>query len=168
MAIVIRKAVLEDIERIMDIFSIARKFMQTTGNPNQWINGYPQKELISNEIANGHCYVCETNDSSEKRVVATFCFIEGPDPTYSYIEDGEWPDDLPYYVIHRLASDGTVHGIASTCIEWGLDKSSVLRVDTHHDNKVMQHLLEKNGFSRCGIIYVANGTPRIAYYRKSE
>ena len=158
----------EDIERIMDIFSIARKFMQTTGNPNQWINGYPQKELISNEIANGHCYVCETNDSSEKRVVATFCFIEGPDPTYSYIEDGEWPDDLPYYVIHRLASDGTVHGIASTCIEWGLERSSVLRVDTHHDNKVMQHLLEKNGFSRCGIIYVANGTPRIAYYRKSE
>lgn len=166
MAIVIRKAVSDDIEIIMNIFSIARQFMKATGNPNQWINGYPQKELIINDITNGHCYVCENENFLERKVVATFCFIEGPDPTYSYIEEGEWPDDLPYYVIHRLASDGTVHGIASRCIEWCQEKSSVLRVDTHHDNKVMQHLLEKNGFSRCGIIYVANGTPRIAYYRK--
>ena len=27
----------------------------------------------------------------------------------------------------------------------------------------MQHLLEKNGFVRCGIIHLANGAPRIAY-----
>ena len=31
--------------------------------------------------------------------------------------------------------------------------------------KIMQNLLEKHGFIRCGIIYVANGTPRIAYQR---
>ena len=29
----------------------------------------------------------------------------------------------------------------------------------------MQHLLEKNGFTRCGIIHVADGTPRIAYQK---
>ena len=38
-----------------------------------------------------------------------------------------------------------------------------LRVDTHRDNKVMQHILTKYGFQRCGIIYVKNGTERIAY-----
>ena len=29
----------------------------------------------------------------------------------------------------------------------------------------MQHLLEKHGFSYCGIIYLANGDPRLAYQR---
>ena len=29
-------------------------------------------------------------------------------------------------------------------------------------------LLEKNGFTRCGIIHVADGTPRIAYQRLSR
>lgn len=164
MDIKIRKADYADLDRIMEIFDVARKFMASTGNPNQWINGYPQRELMESEIAEGHCYVCVTCDGDEK-VVATFCFIEGPDPTYSYIEDGEWPDDSPYYVIHRLASDQGVHGITEQCIEWCMKVSPCLRVDTHSDNKVMQHLLAKNGFVRCGIIYVANGTPRIAFYK---
>ena len=34
-----------------------------------------------------------------------------------------------------------------------------------NDNQIMQHLLEKNGFTRCGIIHVADGTPRIAYQK---
>ena len=40
-----------------------------------------------------------------------------------------------------------------------------LRADTHADNKVMQHLLEKNGFTRCGVIHVADGSPRFAYQK---
>ena len=44
-------------------------------------------------------------------------------------------------------------------------KQKSLRADTHADNKIMQHLLEKNGFTRCGIIHVADGTPRIAYQK---
>lgn len=45
-----------------------------------------------------------------------------------------------------------------------------LRIDTHEDNKVMQHVLEKYGFVRCGIVYVSDGSPRIAYelLEKSE
>ena len=42
-----------------------------------------------------------------------------------------------------------------------------LRADTHADNKIMQHLLEKNGFTKCGIIHVEDGTPRIAYQKMS-
>ena len=163
MSMIIRKAVPTDIDRLMQIFAIAREFMKSSGNPNQWINGYPQEELIKNEIDQGHCFVCVNNDDG--MVVATFCLIQGPDPTYSYIEDGAWPDNEPYYVIHRLASDGSVKGITGFCIDWCQQISPCLRADTHHDNKVMQHLLEKNGFERCGIIYVANGTPRIAYQR---
>ena len=34
---------------------------------------------------------------------------------------------------------------------------------THKDNKITRHLIEKNGFAKGGIIYVAVGSPRIAY-----
>ena len=155
----IRKATLGDMDRLMEIFDKARSFMRQTGNANQWINGYPQRELIQEEINNGHCFVLQ--DGQE--IIATFCFIKGPDPTYSFIKDGEWPSEKPYYVIHRLASDGSSHNIAQACFTWGLQQTACLRADTHADNKVMQHLLEKNGFTRCGIIYVADGSERIAY-----
>ena len=72
----IRKATLDDLDRLMEIFEEARRFMCRTGNPNQWINGYPQRELIQEEIEASHCYVCVTKDG---RAVATFCFIQGPD-----------------------------------------------------------------------------------------
>ena len=45
----IRKATLDDLDRLMEIFEEARRFMCRTGNPNQWINGYPQRELIQEE-----------------------------------------------------------------------------------------------------------------------
>jgi RimJ/RimL family protein N-acetyltransferase len=41
-----------------------------------------------------------------------------------------------------------------------------IRIDTHRDNAIMQHLLEKNGFVKCGIIYVEDGSPRIAYQKR--
>lgn len=158
----VRKAVESDLDGLMKIFDAARSFMVKTGNPNQWVGGYPQRELIASEIASGHCYVCATEHG---RPVGTFCFISGPDPTYGYIEDGGWPDARPYYVIHRLASDGTCRGIARLCFEWCFSRYPCLRADTHADNRVMQHLLAENGFVRCGIIYLKNGSPRIAYQK---
>ena len=159
MPILIRKAVDADIDSIMHIFSLARQFMRATGNPHQWINGYPAQSFMLEEIASGHCYVVDNG----KRIIATFCFISGPDPTYNIIEQGDWLSDSPYHVIHRLASDGSTRGIASMCFEWCSQHIPHLRVDTHADNRVMHHLLQQNGFHRCGIIYVSNGTPRIAY-----
>ena len=157
----IRLAQPKDTDRLMEIFAHARQFMQQTGNARQWINNYPQRSLIENDIEMGHCYVC----LHQGGIVATFCFIEGPDPTYSLIEDGQWLFHDPYHVIHRIASDGSMKGIVRQIIDWCSKHSQSLRADTHEDNKIMQHLLLSNGFTRCGIIYVANGTPRIAYQR---
>ncbi len=103
--------------------------------------------------------------TEEGKAVATFCFIQGPDPTYAYIENGEWKDDSPYYVIHRLASDGSCHGIGKLCIDWCFRQWPCLRIDTHADNKVMQNLVQSMGFVYCGIIYISNGTPRLAYQK---
>ena len=160
---IIRPATFTDLDRLMEIFEAARRFMESTGNPNQWINGYPQRALIAEEISQEHCYVCQ---DEEGKTIGTFCFVPNPDPNYACIEDGAWLNDAPYHVIHRLASDGSEKGIFKACIDWCALQDTNLRADTHADNKVMQHLLEKNGFIRCGIIYVSNGTPRIAYQRK--
>ena len=90
------------------------------------------------------------------------------DPTYAKIEDGQWlNDEVPYGTIHRLASAGDRRGVASEVIAWCLEHCESLRADTHADNKIMQHLLEKNGFVRCGIIHVEDGTPRVAYQKLS-
>lgn len=165
MELEIRKAELQDLDRLMEIFDHARHFMAASGNPHQWINGYPQREYIEREIREGHCHVCRT---PEGRTVATFCFLPSPDPFYDRIDDGQWLNDEPYWVIHRLASDGTVKGIGAVCIDWCARRCGNLRIDTHADNLVMQRLAERCGFRRCGIVYVANGTPRIAYQRVAE
>ena len=151
-------------ERIMEIFEAAKAYMHSHGNVNQWNGAYPQKELILSEIACGHCYVVCNADN----VVGTFCLIFGEDPTYAVIEDGQWKNEAPYTTIHRLASDGSVKGVGHSCVEFSYNLLENLRADTHADNITMQHLLEKEGFVRCGIIHLKDGAPRIAYQKSNE
>ena len=94
---------------------------------------------------------------------AVFVLAMGDDPTYAYIEDGEWFSNTPYGTVHRIASNGSFPGFFGRCMSFCAGKTPHLRIDTHHDNAVMQHLAVKAGFRRCGIIYLANGSPRIAY-----
>ena len=159
----IRHSTEEDFNQIMKIYDYARHFMAEHGNPNQWgPTNWPPKELIHSDIASGNSYVCTYKD----KIVGTFFFNQGKDiePTYDTIEDGAWLDDSPYAVIHRLAGDGSVKGIGSFCIEWALRQCPHLRMDTHGDNIVMQNLLQKNGLTHCGIIYVEEDSyPRLAY-----
>ena len=157
-----RGAVRADLDQILKIYAHARQLMADTGNPTQWASGYPTRELLEEDIDTNRLFVYMVNGQME----AVFAFILGPDPTYAVIEDGQWLNDtLPYGTIHRLASAGRSKGVATAVIEWCLEHCESLRADTHNDNKIMQHLLEKNGFTRCGIIHVADGTPRIAYQR---
>lgn len=156
----IRKALPENLDRIMVIYAAAKRFMDQTGNPTQWKIGYPAREMIQKDIQDGYCYVCEGADNE---IHGVFYFRVGEDPTYRVIEDGAWPNQEPYGTFHRVASDGSCRGILSRIVSYCIHLCPQLRADTHHDNHVMQHLLEKNGFVRCGIIYVEDGTPRIAY-----
>lgn len=47
----IRKATLEDMPVLLEIYDRARKFMASTGNVNQWTNGYPSQEILAEDIA---------------------------------------------------------------------------------------------------------------------
>lgn len=156
----IRAALLKDIKELHRIFDAAKSFMRATGNMSQWSGNYPSDELLVEEIEAGHCFIVE----HEGRAVASFCLIHGADPTYSYIE-GEWLSDEPYATIHRIASDGSVRGIGEFVFNHCFSIAGTIRIDTHADNIPMQRLVEKYGFRRCGIIYISDGSPRIAYQK---
>jgi len=157
----IRNAEQSDMEAIMAIYEEGRSFMRATGNANQWVNGYPSRALIEGDIANGNCYVVESDDGAAHGV---FAFIIGADPTYTIIEDGAWLNDEPYGTIHRIASDGVLRGVLAEAVAFALERTRNLRIDTHEDNGPMQGALAKAGFTRCGIIYCEDGTPRIAFH----
>ena len=160
----IRKSTAQDFDRMMVIYERARRFMAENGNPNQWgPTHWPPEELIREDIRNGNSYVCLNEDGN---VVGTFFMIQGEDvePTYREITDGAWLDDSPYGVVHRIAADGSEKGIGRFCLEWAYAQCGHLRIDTHGDNTVMQHLLTKLGFVHCGTIYVREDRdPRLAY-----
>lgn len=149
--------------QISNIFCMARQYMRRNGNSVQWTNGYPQKHVIKQDVADGCFYlVCHNS-----RIAACFCMRPSPEPTYERIYNGRWPDDSPYHVIHRLASDGSIKGIAHAVIDFCIRKDNI-RVDTHEQNTTMIHILENEGFARCGTIYVADGTPRIAFHKHTD
>lgn len=159
---IIRKARPDDVPRMMEIFSEARGIMRSDGNMHQWVGGYPSEELIRKDISEGVSYVVVNGD----KTVGAFAFIIGTEPTYLYIEGGTWVDDtLPYATIHRLGSTRDSHGVAEDCFRWAWEQIRNIRIDTHRDNRIMQHCIGKAGFRYCGIIYLENGDERLAYQR---
>lgn len=176
---IIRKATYDDLPRLMEIYSLARQIMRNSGNLHQWDNSYPSEEIILKDISGGYCHVLCMPESGT--VIAAMALIPGPDPTYEKIYEDlsmtsecAWPDDGPYHVIHRIAVAEPGYGAFGRLIQWAFRKLSdsgccpVIRIDTHADNVIMHHLMDKNGFKRCGVIRLASGDPRIAYIKKSQ
>jgi hypothetical protein len=159
----IRPTLMADLQEIMAIYTIAREHMCRTGNPTQWCDGYPAESFIVEEILAGHSFVCE---NEANKVVGTCCLVYGEDPTYTRIYEGQWLNDKPYVTLHRIASSGIEKGVAKYCIEWCFTQHSNIRVDTHRDNRIMQHILQSMGFTYCGIIFVSNGSERLAYQKE--
>ena len=156
----IRPACLEDLDEILKIYNHAKVFMAQTGNATQWAGGYPQRELLEEDIGNHGLYVM----TEAGKICGVFYFVIGPDPTYAVIENGAWHSDKTYGTIHRIAGNGT-GGVFSAALDFCGSQIDYLRIDTHEDNKVMQHVVTKHGFQPCGIIYTDDGSPRIAFDR---
>lgn len=161
----IEAATLASLDAIMKIYEDARAYMRATGNATQWAGGYPAESLIREDIEKGNFYLC----MDEGEILGVFYYAEENDPTYDKIYDGEWQNDKPYAVIHRVAVARDSHGkgVAAFIFDACFAKFGNLKIDTHRDNLPMQRALEKRGFVRCGIIHLANGDERIAFQRVS-
>ena len=163
MSISIRPAVMQDLPAVLAIYAHARRFMAEHGNPRQWNTAWPPEALVKEDIRTGRLFVAVQG----AQIAAAFVYLQGVeiDPTYASIENGAWGRDGEYGVVHRLASGGTVPGMGKACLDWALARCRYLRIDTHADNHIMQKLIARAGFRYCGIIRVADGSPRLAYER---
>lgn len=157
----IRKAKKEDLPEILKIYEKARAFMARHGNPGQWNSHYPPRALLEEDIKREGLFVFEGAEG----LYGVFAFLVGEEETYVHIEQGNWLSKEAYGTIHRVAGNGSVHGLMERVVGFCSGRMGHLRIDTHPDNKIMQHLILKNGFVKCGIIYVKDGTARIAYER---
>ena len=150
-------------QELLRVYETARQIMRESGNPNQWGTTHPAPELLQKDILQGTGYAVTCGN----QICAAFALIPGDDPTYRVIE-GQWLNDRPYAAIHRVGSDGTQRGILEAITAYASKMYADLRIDTHEENLLMQHVLEKNGYRYCGTIYLENGDPRRAYHRISN
>lgn len=160
-----RKATKNDVNNILNIIDMAKEYLKSQ-EIDQWQNGYPNKEVIEEDIEKNIAYVSEIDG----KISGYMAIVFENDPNYSEIFEGKWLSDNPYSTIHRIALDTSFRGqsLSAKMVEFAekltLENGySSMRIDTHNDNKVMQKLISKSGYTYCGIIYVADKTPRLAY-----
>ena len=161
----LRKSVNEDINNIMQIIDKAKEALKEQGI-DQWQNGYPNADVIRNDILNNDSYVFIKNNE----IVATSAVSFDGEKTYDKIYDGNWISNDEFAVIHRIAISNKYKGtgIASEIIKMieaiCLDKDvHSIKVDTHEFNIPMQKLLKKNDFKYCGVIYLEDKSKRVAF-----
>lgn len=159
---VIRPATHDDIPVIMWVMDSAKLIMRHSGNMQQWEGDYPSEAVIASDIQRNGAYIIEDKGV----VVSYFACLPSPEPTYHIIYDGQWLDDTrPYHTIHRIGSLPNVHGIFDFIMDSCFAEYDNIRIDTHRDNKIMQHVILEYGFSYCGVIHLASGDERLAYQR---
>lgn len=162
------KADYQNIDNIMQIINDAKLYFKEN-NIDQWQNGYPNNHTIENDINNGHGYIVKIDDD----IIAYFALSYDNEATYNIIYDGSWHNDHHHAIIHRICinkkfkSKGLSKAIMSMIEDIiktnGYD---TIRIDTHQDNIVMQALLNKLTYKYCGIIYLEDNSPRLAYDKK--
>lgn len=168
--IYMKKATDKDLTRVLEIIDLAKKTLKKRG-VNQWQNGYPDKEILKQDIIDGINYIMVLDGE----IVGTAALQQGIDENYETINEGKWDDEsMPEYtVVHRIAVDPNYagHNLSDTMIHHLLTLSRELgftdvRIDTHFENMAMQHVIEKNGFIHRGTITMLedeNSVPRTAY-----
>ena len=160
-----RRGRIQDADAAEAIYTEARQLLRRDGI-DQWQHDGPDRNAFLSDVYKGQSFVL----LREGIIVALAAVIRGPDPTYLQIENGAWHSEEKYTVIHRVAASPDWRGkgaagiLFSAITEMAKDRP-YLRIDTHEDNCRMQRFLEKQGFDRCGRIYLENGDPRIAFDR---
>ena len=152
----IRLSTPQDIPMIMKLINEAKAYFKKQGI-DQWQDGYPNEESIYQDILLKQSYLLEHHHD----IIGTFCLSYALETVYEAIEEGSWLSSKPYVTLHRIAISSKEKGknYASYILEYIYQQAlsqhiHALRVDTHEDNLSMQHMLLKNGFTYCGIIYL--------------
>lgn len=159
----LRPARPEELETAMEIIASAKRHLREQGI-DQWQAGYPDRACIRQDIASGKAFFAV--DKNE--VLGYLCVDYDGEPAYDRL-DGEWRSDGEYAVVHRMAFSESARGKGMSGAVFRLVEEMSrqrgvhsLRVDTDAGNQKMQHVLEREGFSRRGTIWF-DGSEKIAF-----
>lgn len=156
---IIHKSNIKEIEKLVYILNQQINYLKESGIP-QWQNGYPNKEVLIEDIEKDRLYSLIENDE----VIGFFALVY-PDINYDYIEDGKWLSNGQYIAIHRVAIKNAYKGkgYSNKIFDYVKERYDHIRVDTHALNKVMNASILKNNFKYCGVVYMQDKTKRNAY-----
>lgn len=163
MEIEIRSVKKEEAQIALEILSDARNHQREQGFM-QWTDDYPNLKAVIEDINNNSAYFF-INDGTPFGYA--YIGFDG-EVTYNKIQ-GEWKSNRKYAVIHRLAFGKEVQGKGLSKSTFQAIKEFVgsrgihsIRIDTHEDNKKMQHILKREDYQYCGIATIPSGE-RLAY-----
>ena len=151
-----RRAEIADMDALLDILEQAKAYLRESG-VDQWQEGYPNREALAADIEAGRGWLFECVDNG--KIAGYECVAMTPEVCYREI-DGAWlTEGENYAVIHRAMAAARYRGtrLAAEMFSFaaelaaGMGRLSV-RVDTHRDNKAMNRLCEKQGFTYCGVV----------------
>ncbi len=155
-----------EVDIAMEIINSAKAHLKAQGI-DQWQSGYPSHELLVSDAEIGKGYFVEENG---EKLAYLFIDYDG-EPAYNELK-GEWVCDEPYVVVHRMAMSENARGkkladkIFTLVEEMSRERGvTYFRVDTDEDNKKMQHVLGKCGFTYRGDIWFDNSN-KIAFDKK--
>lgn len=156
-------AKLKDIEICDEIIRDGKEY-QKEQDFIQWTDEYPDTDIICSDIKDKKGYVLKIDGL----IAGYMCIDFDGEPAYNNIE-GKWLSDEPYAVVHRMAFSKNFRGNGLTGITFKLieelcrkNNMNSIRVDTDFLNEIMQYILKKNGFKKCGVI-VFQGSEKLAY-----
>ncbi|MDP4637934.1 MAG: GNAT family N-acetyltransferase [Crocinitomicaceae bacterium] len=165
---IFRLATLKDLPAIWDILQQAIARRKADGS-NQWQDGYPNPELVQNDIEKEVGFVL----TLENEIAGYFVVLINDEPEYAKLE-GKWLTNDDFVVFHRVAisEDNLGKGLAKSIFrfieDYALNNDIFsVKADTNFDNHAMLSLFEKSGYVYCGEVYF-RGSPRRAYEKMLE
>ncbi|AXX65496.1 MAG: GNAT family N-acetyltransferase [Lactobacillus sp.] len=165
----LRKVQADELDQVVEIIEEAKQVLKGRG-VDLWQDGYPDQKILRSDIQRGIAYFLIKDD----KIAGVAALEDQGESSYDQIEDGSWSPKSQerYAIFHRvaIAQGHQGEGLASVFIQHLLSITASLnihdvRIDTHFDNLAMQHVIEKNGFQKCGTIRDAQQRPLVAYQR---
>ncbi len=161
----IRKAELNHIDEIMKVLADARTFQRSQGFC-QWEDGYPDVATVTTDILSGNARIFVDNEE-----ILGYCLLAIGDESYDALGD-IWHTRGEYGVIHRLALSSKSRGKKLTSHIFPMIEEeyrrmgiTVIRVDTGDSNRIMQHILLRQGYHPLGLHTFTWG-PRLAFEKQ--
>jgi GNAT superfamily N-acetyltransferase len=158
-----RKANTTEQDQIWDILQQGILRRKKDGS-NQWQDGYPNIEVVKNDIEKGFGFVL----TEENNIIGYASVIINDEPAYHDIE-GKWLTNGDFVVFHRVAisEDFVGRGLSKKMLQFIEDfalSNNIysVRADTNHDNAAMLKIFEKMGYVYCGKVYF-RGSDRKAF-----